>query len=85
MRAKTKYEKGNHKMFCWVCGFVEKRSRMKLRWDNVWACKECWDRRHPNDRPPAPRFDGRAVKKPQLEPADKYLGLTEVTESNFDS
>lgn len=83
MHKKTKYEKGNWKMFCAVCGFVMKRNDAKKQWDNVWACLDCWSRKHPNDTHPTPRFDGRAVSKPQLEPEDKFLAIGEVSEDDF--
>lgn len=31
---------------CRVCGFEKKSYEVKMRWDGVYACKECWEPRN---------------------------------------
>lgn len=42
----TSYE---NNVLCKVCQFKKKRSQLKMRWDGLWVCDECWESRHPTD------------------------------------
>lgn len=48
--AKTRsrrYVPGDHKVICDLCGLTYMRSETKLQWNNLLACRECYDPKHP--------------------------------------
>jgi hypothetical protein len=49
MSTEWAYIPGDQWCICTVCGFKYRRSEMRLRWDNVWACPEDWETRQPQD------------------------------------
>ena len=40
---------GDSNGLCQQCGFKFKMSALRLRWDGIYACSECWEPRHPQD------------------------------------
>lgn len=42
-----KYKAGDHKVICDVCGLTYMRSETKLQWNNLLACHDCFDPKHP--------------------------------------
>jgi hypothetical protein len=44
---RTVYIAGDHNVRCDVCGFVYKRSDCMMQWNNLLACGECYDPKHP--------------------------------------
>lgn len=43
------YVHGDHRAVCDVCGQTYLASQMRMRWDNLFVCKEDWEVRHPQD------------------------------------
>lgn len=41
--------KGGYNAICKVCGFKFKNFEMKMRWDKVITCQDCWETRHPQE------------------------------------
>jgi len=44
---KSRYVAGDHNVRCDICGFVYKRSDCMMQWNNLLACDECYDPKHP--------------------------------------
>lgn len=42
-----RYVPGDHKVLCDLCGLTYMRSETKLQWNNLLACSECFDPKHP--------------------------------------
>lgn len=42
-----RYAPGDHKVICDLCGLTYMRSETKLQWNNLLACSECFDPKHP--------------------------------------
>lgn len=57
------YQKGDHLAVCDVCGQTFYASQMKMRWDNLFCCKEDWEIRQPQD------FVRAIPDDPRAEPA----------------
>lgn len=49
MSYRPRYDKGDWKAICDVCGREFKASRIKRRWDNLMVCSEDWEPRQPQD------------------------------------
>jgi hypothetical protein len=45
----SRYQKGDWKAICDVCGRELKASRLKQRWDGLMVCQQDWEPRHPQD------------------------------------
>ena len=43
------YKRGDWNAICDRCGAKYKASQLKMEWDNLWVCRECWEVRHPQD------------------------------------
>ena len=71
----SRYDKGDWKALCDVCGREFKASQLNKRWDGLMCCKQDWEPRQPQDFV-------RGVSDPQLvpwtrpEPTDSYLPIT---------
>lgn len=42
-----RYVPGDHKVLCDLCGLTYMRSETRLQWNNLLACYECFDPKHP--------------------------------------
>ena len=71
----SRYDKGDWKALCDVCGREYKASQLNKRWDGLMCCRQDWEPRQPQDFV-------RGVADPQLvpwtrpEPSDSFLPLT---------
>ena len=54
MRKDNNYVYGDYNAMCDVCSFQFKASQLRKMWDGAMACKDCWEPRHPADRPNKP-------------------------------
>ena len=45
-RART-YQPGDHKVICDLCGLNFMRSDCQMQWNNLLACGDCYDPKHP--------------------------------------
>jgi len=66
------YRKGDHRACCDICGQTFYASEMKMRWDNLFCCKEDWEIRHPQDFVRAIPDDPRA-EPARPPPADFFI------------
>ena len=48
------YIKGDFNAICDLCSLQFKGSELKKMWNGLYACKDCWEERHPCDTPPKP-------------------------------
>lgn len=71
----SRYDKGDWKAICDVCGREFKASQLNKRWDGLMCCKQDWEPRQPQDFV-------RGVADPQLvpwvrdEPTDSFIAIT---------
>jgi hypothetical protein len=71
----SRYDKGDWKALCDVCGREFKASQLNKRWDGLMCCRQDWEPRQPQDFV-------RGVADPQLvpwtrpEPSDDYIPVT---------
>lgn len=42
-----RYVAGDHKVLCDICGLTYMRSQTRLQWNNLLACDDCFDPKHP--------------------------------------
>ena len=49
MGTSPRYDKGDWKAICDVCGREYKASQLQLRWDALMVCKDDWEPRQPQD------------------------------------
>lgn len=49
MAAPARYDRGDWKAVCDVCGREYKASSLKHRWDGFMVCRDDWEPRHPQD------------------------------------
>ena len=49
MGSRDFFKLGDWNAICDRCGFKRKASEMKLEWDGLRVCSECWEPRHPQD------------------------------------
>jgi hypothetical protein len=78
MSTEWAYIPGNQWCICTVCGFKYRRSDMRLRWDNVWACPEDWETRQPQDY--VKSIPDVIVVYPQLPPpTDEFIEVCSLT------
>jgi len=40
---------GDWNAICDRCGIKYKASELKMEWDNLFVCNDCWEERHPQD------------------------------------
>lgn len=75
----SRYDKGDWKALCDVCGREFKASQLNKRWDGLMCCRQDWEPRQPQDFV-------RGVSDPQLvpwtrpEPSDSWI---DVVTSSF--
>jgi hypothetical protein len=71
----SKYDKGDWKALCDVCGREYKASQLQKRWDGLMCCRHDWEPRQPQDfvRGVA---DTQIVPWSRPEPADSYIPVT---------
>jgi len=44
----NKYQAGNPRMICDICGFERRRSEMRMDWKHRMVCADtCWSPKHP--------------------------------------
>lgn len=43
------YKRGDWNAICDRCGIKYKASELKMEWDNLFVCDDCWEVRHPQD------------------------------------
>lgn len=43
------YSDGTNNTICDTCGRKFKAYSLKKQWDGIWACKRCFDYRHPQE------------------------------------
>jgi len=44
-----RYQPGNYRFICQVCGFEYRWTQIKKRWDGLWVCEKDYEERHPQD------------------------------------
>lgn len=49
MSYRARYDKGDWKAICDVCGRIFKGSQLRQRWDGYKVCNEDWEPRQPQD------------------------------------
>ena len=70
----SRYDKGDWKALCDVCGREFKASQLNKRWDGLMCCRQDWEPRQPQDFV-------RGVADPQLtpwtrpEPAESWIAV----------
>lgn len=69
-----RYDKGDWKALCDVCGREFKASRLQKRWDGLMCCVQDWEIRQPQDfvRGVA---DTQIAPWTRPEPSDSYVGV----------
>lgn len=72
------YEPGNYHLICDECGFKFRRKEMRLRWDNLWVCKDDWETRQPQDFVTA-RIDVIVVDPVRSPPSDEFVTTDQCT------
>ncbi len=45
----TGYVPGTWLAVCQICGFTHRNTELKLQWDGLRVCDECFSVRHPQD------------------------------------
>ena len=66
------YRHGDNNVYCDVCGQKFKASMCRFKWNNMLACKACYEIRNPQDFLKGVKDDTRAaIARP--EPADKFV------------
>lgn len=66
------YKQGDWNATCDRCGFKRKASELKLEWDGLRVCEQCWEPRQPQDFVRA-RSDPKALPWTRPEPADTFI------------
>ena len=78
MSKKDVFVLGDWNAICDRCGFKYKASELRLEWNNLRTCEECWEPRQPQDllkgRPDDPSVDWARPEGEEYE-----LGTNEVT------
>ena len=49
MSGRDYYKHGDWNAICQICGFKFKASELRMEWDNLRVCRECWSPRQPQD------------------------------------
>lgn len=72
-----RYDKGNWKADCDVCGRTYKASELQKRWDGLMCCRHDWEIRQPQDfvRGVA---DTQIAPWTRPEPTDNFLPITMI-------
>jgi len=75
------YAKGTHSLaICDRCGWAYPYLSMKVEWNNLKVCPECYEPRQPQDIPAKQTFDPEALYQPRPEVPlpQAQLGLVTV-------
>lgn len=70
---RPRYDKGDHKAICDVCGRLFKASSLKKRWDGLMTCSYDWEFRQPQDFVRG-KADIQAPKWTRPEVSDAFIG-----------
>ena len=72
MAYRPRYDRGDWKAICDICGRERKASELRQRWDGFMVCEADWEPRHPQDfvRGIA---DFQAPPFTRPEPADSFV------------
>jgi len=71
----SKYDKGDWKALCDVCGREYKASQLTKRWDGLMCCRHDWEPRQPQDFVRGVS-DTQLVPWSRPEPADQFVPIT---------
>ena len=66
------YKKGTYNAICDRCGYKYKADGMRLTWDNLFVCNDCWEPRQPQDFVRS-RRDSQRVPIARPEGEDTFL------------
>jgi len=72
------YIPGDYFLICDICGFRFRRSQCRMQWNNLLACNECFDEKHPQHEPPKPLGEKQSVPIHRPEQEDVFI-TTPVT------
>ena len=80
---KPRYESGDHKAVCDVCGRLFKAGSLRKRWDGLQVCSDDWEPRHPQEFVRG-KVDKQVPKWTRPEPQDVFVAdaLCGVLESS---
>lgn len=70
----TYYKSGVWNAICDRCGFEFKSNELKLEWDNLRVCSNCWEPRNPLDFSPRIPLE-RPAPWTRPEPADDFVDI----------
>ena len=73
----SKYDRGDWKALCDVCGREYKASQLTQRWDGLMCCHQDWEIRQPQDFVRGVD-DNQTVPWSRPEPADYFIPVTTV-------
>ena len=77
------YAKGTHSLaVCDRCGWSYPYLSMKVEWNNLKVCPECYEPRQPQDIPAKQTFDPEALYQPRPEVPLPQAELGKVTTEN---
>ena len=77
------YAKGTHSLaICDRCGWAYPYLSMKVEWNNLKVCPECYEPRQPQDIPAKQTFDPEALYQPRPEVSLPQSELGKVTTEN---
>jgi hypothetical protein len=63
------YKHGDYNVICDICGFKYKASDCRMQWDNLLACRECYEERNPQDFVKGIRdYQKVSIPRPDVEP-----------------
>lgn len=71
------YIPGDYKVICDRCGFVKLRSQCKIDGNNkqLLVCSDCFDPKHPQDRPIYGKGEKQKVPIPRPEQEDTFIDV----------
>lgn len=67
------YRPGDHYAICDICSFRYYSSEMKLQWNNLFCCPDCWSPKHPQYTPPRPEHEKQTVPIHRPEKTDVFV------------
>jgi len=77
------YAKGTHSLaICDRCGWAYPYLSMRVEWNNLKVCPECYEPRQPQDIPAKQTFDPEALYQPRPEVSLPQAELGKVTTEN---
>ena len=73
------YRPGDYYAICDQCGFRYFASEMKMQWNNLFTCPQCYEEKHPQYVDPKPLHEKQRVTIHRPEQSDVFLAPGDVT------